>query len=118
MWALLPRPSQLFFSSQSSGDAVNDPLFGVLIDRIKFKKGRFLPWLRIAMPLLAVSSIFFFALPAGANPVLKIVWATVAYIAWDASYTICDVPMFILPTSMTDNIKERAKCLLWDGTLP
>ena len=92
-------------------DAVNDPLFGVLIDRIKFKKGRFLPWLRIAMPLLAVSSIFFFALPAGANPVLKIVWATVAYIAWDASYTICDVPMFILPTSMTDNIKERSQML-------
>lgn len=34
-------------------DAVNDPLFGVLIDRIQFKKGRFLPWLRIALPMLA-----------------------------------------------------------------
>ena len=92
-------------------DAVNDPLFGVLIDRIQFKKGRFLPWLRIALPLLAISSIFFFALPGGAGPVSKIVWATVAYIAWDAAYTICDVPMFILPTSMTDNIKERGQLL-------
>ena len=61
--------------------------------------------------MLAISSIFFFALPGGAGPVSKIVWATVAYIAWDAAYTICDVPMFILPTSMTDNIKERGQLL-------
>ena len=92
-------------------DAVNDPLFGVLIDRFQFKKGRFMPWLRIALPLLAVSSIFFFALPGGASPTIKMIWATVAYMAWDASYTLCDVPMFILPTSMTDNIKERGQML-------
>ncbi len=92
-------------------DAVNDPLFGILIDKIQFKKGRFLPWLRLALPLLALSSIFFFALPGGAGPAMKVVWATAAYIAWDASYTICDVPMFILPTSMTDNIKERSQLL-------
>lgn len=92
-------------------DAINDPLFGVLIDRIKFKHGRFLPWLRLALPLLAISSILFFALPGHANPALKIVWACAAYIAWDASYTLCDVPIFILPTSMTDNIKERSKLL-------
>lgn len=92
-------------------DAVNDPLFGVLIDRIKFKNGRFLPWLRIAMPMLAVSSIFFFALPGSTSPTVKIIWATIAYIAWDASYTICDVPMFILSTSLTDNVKERGQML-------
>lgn len=92
-------------------DAVNDPLFGALIDRVNFKKGRFMPWLRLAMPLLAVSSIFFFALPGGAGPAVKVIWATVAYMAWDASYTLCDVPMFVLPTSMTDNIKERGQLL-------
>lgn len=92
-------------------DAVNDPLLGVLIDKIRFKKGRFMPWIRIAMPALAVSSILFFSLPGSGSPTLKVVWATLAYIAWDMSYTICDVPIFVLPTSMTDNIKERGQML-------
>ena len=30
-------------------DAVNDPLFGGLMDKIQFKKGKFLPWLRISL---------------------------------------------------------------------
>jgi len=92
-------------------DAVNDPLFGILIDKIRFKKGRFLPWIRISLPIISLSSIIFFALPGNANPVLKVVWATLAYVAWDMSYTLCDVPMFVLPTSMTDNIKERNNLL-------
>ena len=32
-------------------DAVNDALFGGLIDGIRFKKGKFLPWLRISLPV-------------------------------------------------------------------
>ena len=92
-------------------DAVNDPLFGILIDKLKFKKGRFLPWLRIALPIITVSSVFFFALPSAASPLVKVIWATLAYVAWDLAYTICDVPIFVLPTSMTDNIKERSQLL-------
>ena len=92
-------------------DAVNDPLFGILIDKLHFKKGRFLPWLRIALPAISLSSIIFFAIPQATNPVIKTIWATVAYIAWDASYTLCDVPIFVMPTTMTDNIKERGQLL-------
>lgn len=92
-------------------DAVNDPLIGILIDRIRFKKGRFMPWIRIAMPLLTLSSILLFALPITASPTMKVIWAVVAYAAWDMSYTLCDVPMFVLPTTMTDNIVERTNLL-------
>lgn len=92
-------------------DAVNDPLMGILIDKIRFKKGRFLPWLRMALPLLTFSSVLFFALPGTGGPVLKIVWAIITYAAFDMSYTICDVPIFVLPTSMTENIKERGQLL-------
>lgn len=92
-------------------DAVNDPLLGILIDKIRFKNGRFMPWLRIALPAITATSIVFFALPTQGSPVLKVVWATLAYMAWDMSYTICDVPIFVLPTSMTDNVKERNQLL-------
>lgn len=93
-------------------DAVNDPLFGIIIDKVKFKKGgRFLPWLRISVPCIALTSIFLFAIPSGAPLGLKVVWAIIGYVAWDMSYTLCDVPLFVLPTSMTDNIKERTGVL-------
>ncbi|MDR1530616.1 MAG: glycoside-pentoside-hexuronide (GPH):cation symporter [Clostridiales bacterium] len=92
-------------------DAVNDPLLGAVIDKIRFKKGRFIPWLRISLPAIVLSSIVFFLLPSSGSPILKIIWATLAYIAWDMSYTLCDVPIFVLPTSMTDNIEERGQML-------
>jgi len=92
-------------------DAVNDPIFGVIIDKVHFKKGRFLPWLRISTPLIAVTSMVMFALPHGGAMWVKVVWATVSYVAWDMSYTLCDVPIFVLPMSMTDNITERTGIL-------
>ncbi len=92
-------------------DAINDIILGIIIDKTRFKKGRFIPWLKIALPAIAVSGIVFFMLPTSGGPTLKIVWATMTYIAWSMSYTISDVPMFVLPTSMTDNIKERGQLL-------
>ena len=92
-------------------DAINDPLFGVILDKIRFKKGRFLPWIRIAVPLIGLSSIFLFMLPVGMSPVPKMIWAVIGYIAWDMSFTLSDVPCFVLPSSMTGNIKERTDIL-------
>lgn len=92
-------------------DAVNDPLLGIIVDKVHFKSGRFLPWLRISMPMITVSSVFFFFLPVQLSPAVKIVWATIAYVAWSMSYTLCDVPIFVLPTSMTDNVEERGQLL-------
>ena len=92
-------------------DAVNDPILGVIIDKVHFKSGRFLPWIRISFPLIFVSSVFFFLLPNQGSPVVKVVWATVGYVAWSMSYTLCDVPIFVLPTSMTDDVRERNQLL-------
>lgn len=92
-------------------DAVNDPLLGILVDKVHFKSGRFLPWLRVSLPLITVSSVFFFFLPVQASPAVKIAWATLAYVAWSMSYTLCDVPIFVLPLSMTDNVEERGQLL-------
>ena len=92
-------------------DAINDPLFGIIVDKFQFKKGRFLPWLRISLPFIAVASVAMMALPANGSITLKIVWAIIGYVAWDMSYTMCDVPVFVLPISMTDSVKERTEIL-------
>lgn len=92
-------------------DAVNDPILGAIVDKVHFKSGRFLPWIKISLPLITISSIFFFLLPNQGSPTVKVAWATVAYVAFSMSYTLCDVPIFILPTSMTDDIGERNQLL-------
>jgi probable glucitol transport protein GutA len=88
-------------------DAVNDALFGVIVDKLRFKKGRYMPWIRLSLGPIAISSIFLFALPATIPMGFKIFWGLIGYVAWDMSYTLCDVPIYILPMSMTDNVKER-----------
>ena len=88
-------------------DAVNDPLFGGLMDKIQFKKGKFLPWLRISLVGIPVATVLMFAIPNGAAPWVKVTWAVIAYMLWDTSYTLCDVPIFGIVTTITDVQSER-----------
>ena len=88
-------------------DAVNDPLFAYIFDRIKFKKEKCLPWLRIAALLMPIASIGFFNMPGGMSEFGKLAWFTVFYVLWDATYTICDVPFFSMTTTMSIDMNER-----------
>lgn len=88
-------------------DAVNDPIFGVIIDRSKPKTGKFLPWVKASLVPIAITTILMFALPASLSLTMKIVWSVIAYALWDLSYTICDAPVFALMTAMTHNSLER-----------
>ena len=90
-------------------DAVNDTLFGLIVDAVKFKSGhKFLPWLRLSTILIPLSTIALFCLNAGMSPTIKIVLAVVTYLLWDTCYTLCDAPIFALPTAMTSSVKERS----------
>ena len=88
-------------------DAVNDPIFGGIIDGVSFKKGKFLPWLRISLIAIPIATVLIFAIPTTISLGAKIAWAVIAYMLWDTAYTICDVPIFGLVTVMTDNQGER-----------
>lgn len=88
-------------------DAFNDPIFGGIVDRVKFKKGVFLPWLKISLVGIPVATVLLFAIPDVLPPVGKIIWACVAYVLWDTTYTLCDVPIYGLVTTMTDVQRER-----------
>ena len=89
-------------------DAVNDALFGAIFDKIKFKSGqKCLPWVRISTFLIPVASILLFAIPNAADENIKLLWFAVAYIFWDTAYTICDVPIYTMVTTITSNLDER-----------
>ncbi len=89
-------------------DAVNDPIFGYIFDKVKFKSGqKSLPWLRIATALIPVVTIVLFAIPSGLSENGKLIWFGLAYVAWDTVYTLTDVPAYAMLNTMTDNLQER-----------
>ena len=97
-------------------DAVNDAIFGVIFDKIKFKSGKkYIPWLKIACAVTPVSTIAIFVIPSAASETVKLIWFAIAYIIWDTAYTICDVPAFGIITAMTSNIEERNTVLSLKG---
>ncbi|MBO5937846.1 MAG: MFS transporter [Clostridia bacterium] len=89
-------------------DAVNDTLFGVIFDYIKFKSGKkYLPWIRISTILIPIATVLTFVIPSDSSQTVKLGWFAIAYILWDTAYTLCDVPIFGILTSMSQNIDER-----------
>lgn len=89
-------------------DAVNDPIFGYIFDKVKFKNGqKCLPWLRLSTALIPVVTIFLFSIPAGMSETGKLIWFGVAYVLWDTVYTLTDVPAYAMLNTMTDNLQER-----------
>lgn len=101
-------------------DAVNDAIFGVIFDSVKFKSGKkYLPWLKISTFLTPIATFLLFAIPRSVGETTKLLWFAVAYVIWDTVYTLCDVPIYGAITSMTRNIDERSSMLsyksIWAG---
>ena len=89
-------------------DAINDPIFGFIFDKVRFKNGqKSLPWLRIATALIPVVTIVLFAIPSGLSETGKLIWFGAAYLLWDMVYTLTDVPAYAMLNTMTDNLQER-----------
>ena len=93
-------------------DAINDPLFGFLFDRIQFKNGqKSLPWLRVSTALMPIVTIAVFAIPGALSETAKLVWFGTAYVIWDTVYTLTDAPAYAMLNTMTDNLQERTELL-------
>ena len=89
-------------------DAINDPIFGFIFDKVKFKNGqKCLPWLRISVALIPIVTILLFSIPNGMSETGKLIWFGVAYVLWDTVYTLTDVPAYAMLNTMTGNLQER-----------
>ena len=101
-------------------DAVNDALFGVIFDAVKFKSGKkYLPWLRISLVLIPITCILMFAIPRSISENAQLAWFAITYLVFDTVYTLCDVPIYGIITAMTDNIDVRNSMMsyksIWGG---
>ena len=92
-------------------DAVNDPMMGIIVDKVNLKGGKFKPWVNGVVILLPLMTIFLFQNPAESMGA-KITYAFITYIIWGMIYTLGDIPAFALSTVMTDNPDERVKIIM------
>ena len=93
-------------------DAVNDMLFGYIIDRTQFKNGqKFIPWVKIGVTAIGITTVALFAIPESMNQTIKVVWFLIAYIIFDISYTILDAPAYAVTTVMTSDVQERTSII-------
>ena len=89
-------------------DAINDAVFGCIFDKAKFKsKQKFLPWLKISLPIIPLATALLYMIPNGVGEMVKLLWFALAYIFWDTAYTVCDVPIYTMVTTITSNLDER-----------
>lgn len=89
-------------------DAINDPMMGMIADRLNPKHGKMRPYILVTpIPIAVLTFSLFFApnISIGA----KMVYAAVTYVLWGMIYTMSDVPFWSLPILMTANPAERGK---------
>ena len=91
-------------------DAINDPVIGSMVDADKktYKRNKFLQYIWVgSIGLMAGASLMFLPFP-NAPMVLKYILFVVGYIAWDAFYTIANVPYGSVMSLITTDSAERA----------
>ena len=91
-------------------DAINDPVIGSMVDADKknYKRNKFLQYIWVgSIGLLVGGAAMFLPFP-NAPMVMKYVLFVVGYIAWDAFYTIANVPYGSVMSLITPDPAERA----------
>ena len=91
-------------------DAVNDPMWGAMVDRRPAGKyGKFRPWLRVFAVPLAVSGALMFVYIPGLSPGGYLAFAYVTYIAYGMIYTGINIPFGSMASVITDDGMERSQ---------
>ncbi len=88
-------------------DAVNDLIIGLLVDRTRTRWGTFRPYILLtALPIAALTVLLFSAPTGSETQTLAVIG--IAYLLWDAVYTLSDVPYWSLTTVITTDDASRA----------
>lgn len=90
-------------------DAFNDPIMGVMVDKTNTKDGKMRPYIRFAPYLCALFTALLFFDSLSFSYGARLVFAIVALVGWDMTYTAFDIPMGALAFSITPSGVERTK---------
>lgn len=106
-------------------DALNDPIWGVVVDSRKVgKNGKFRPYLKYGSILLACAAILVFFKVPGLTDKQYLLYAYITYIFYGMCYTVINIPYSSLASVITSNEYERSSLSMFRsigaglGTLP
>lgn len=90
-------------------DAINDPMWGAIIDRRPAgKNGKFRPYLRWLSVPLAIMSILMFTKIPGLTENQYLIYAYITYIGYGMVYTTINIPYGSLASVITTDEDERS----------
>ena len=90
-------------------DAVNDPIWGRLIDGAKLRSdGRYRHWIKVFALPVALAAVLMFLDVRGFSMGGRIVWIYVTYILFGMLYTCINIPYGSLAQVVTSDDKERS----------
>ncbi|MFI3165268.1 MAG: glycoside-pentoside-hexuronide (GPH):cation symporter [Bacillota bacterium] len=87
-------------------DAINDPMMGIITDRTRTKYGKFRPYMIFGPVFIMLTTIFCFV-NFGLSAMGAIIFAGVCYILWGMSYTLCDIPIWAITSTVSTLPEER-----------
>ncbi|WP_230206485.1 glycoside-pentoside-hexuronide (GPH):cation symporter [Microbacterium gorillae] len=93
-------------------DAVDDPVMGVLVAKTRTRWGRFRPWILVGTVANAAMIVALFAVPPSVEGVGLLVWVSVFYMLWGATYTMMDIPFWSLIPAITQAGSAREKLVV------
>lgn len=102
-----PRLASLGALAGIVWDAINDPIIGILSDRVKSKLGRRRPFLLwFAFPF-GLSFVMLWSAPNWESQVGLLIYVTLAFMLSDTLTTLVAVPYYALTPELTQNYDER-----------
>ena len=104
-----PAKVTILFLVARIWDAINDPIWGAIIDkRNPGKSGKYRPYLRwVSLPLAVFAILMFVKIP-GLTENQYLIWAYVTYIGYGMMYTAVNIPYGSLASVITTDPGERS----------
>ncbi|MDR1598644.1 MAG: MFS transporter [Oscillospiraceae bacterium] len=96
-------------------DFVNDPIAGLIIERSRFKSGKYKPWLKGSTLLLPIAGFLMFLPNSGMPLYLKVILPTALFIIYEGVFTFLDIPIFGIRLVSTDSVQERTDLTSYMG---
>ena len=91
-------------------DAVNDPLFGLLSDRIRTRWGRRRVWMAASVPVLMLAVYkLFMPDPADVNAGYLLGWLVALWVGW----TMLFIPYYAWAAELSPDYNERTRITGW-----
>lgn len=104
---IAPALAGLSFAIASAYDAVADPVMGSIVDRSRWRRGRYRPFMLFgAVPLALSFAAMFYAPPASGAAL--VIYATLSHILMRTLYTVVNLPYLAMSASLTTDSAERA----------